>query len=418
MEAIFKKVLSDIKPIDKTLKDTAREKIDLINSLLKEHGIKAKAVAGGSVAKDTYLKNDFDVDLFVAFSTDYVDQDISKLLYNAIKSLKPELVHGSRDYFHIDEKGIIFEIIPVLDVKEAGEARNVTDMSIYHVKWAKKILQKDPKLRDDIRLAKAFCKGIGVYGAESYIRGFSGHTLDILIAYYGSFIKLLRGAANWHKGIIIDINQAHKGNALKTLNKAKVLSPLILIDPVDPMRNASASLDNEKFNRFITSAKEFIENPDLMFFVQKKFSINDILRKGKEHKTFILQATPLKGKTDVSGAKLLKVFQIIEKKIKLNDFIILEDDWSWNKDTKAFLWYILDEKPLSRFKEHIGPPLKARAHAEEFRKKHSKCVEKNGRLYATVKREYTQPEALIDHLLTEESSILERVKSIKRVIPK
>ena len=48
------------------------------------------------------------------------------------------------------------------------------------------------KILDEIRLAKAFCHANGCYGAESYIKGFSGYALELLVYHYGSFQKFVK----------------------------------------------------------------------------------------------------------------------------------------------------------------------------------------------------------------------------------
>lgn len=415
MEEVFRKVLERIKPQSNELERLAKEKEQVINSLLSKRSLKANAVIGGSVAKGIYLRNDVDVDIFAAFSMSYASEDISMILGEALTPLKPVLVHGSRDYFHLEENSVLFEIIPVLNVKSPDEARNVTDMSIHHVKWAKMHLEKSPRLRDEIRLAKAFCKGIGVYGAESYIRGFSGHTLDILVVHYGSFSELLKAGKNWEQPVVIDINKAHSGNALKALNKAKLQSPLVIIDPVDPMRNASASLDEEKFRIFVESCNRFLKKPSEEFFVKKRFSLEKLQEKAHGKKLIVLKAKPKKGKSDVSGAKLLKSYESIAKQLKLHDFALLESGWAWDKKIDAYFWYILDTKVLSEFKEHIGPPLTAKSHANEFKQKHPDCFERSKRLIAKIRREFRKPEKLVEKMIKDDQRIHERTKSIEIV---
>src|SRR3990167_7967472 len=53
--------------------------------------------------------------------------------------------------------------------KHAKEAKNMTDVSLLHVGWVKKRLNK--KLADQVRLAKKFFRAQKVYGAETFIRG-------------------------------------------------------------------------------------------------------------------------------------------------------------------------------------------------------------------------------------------------------
>ena len=228
----FEKIKKDIKPNERLARATANIFLGKVNSLVQKNKINAAAVIGGSLAKGTFLKGDHDVDIFVKFPKEYDSGRLSDILEKVLKPLKPERVHGSRDYFIKIDKKMKYEIVPVYDIKSASEIVNITDASPLHFKWLKEQARKNPKLNDEIRLAKAFCKSAGVYGAESYIRGFSGHVLDILIVNYCSFTGLIKNASRWKKPQVIDICNIYKGDALQKLNKAKVESPLILIDPI------------------------------------------------------------------------------------------------------------------------------------------------------------------------------------------
>jgi len=48
------------------------------------------------------------------------------------------------------------------------------------------------KILDEIRIAKAFCYANNCYGAESYISGFSGYALELLVYHYKSFLKFIK----------------------------------------------------------------------------------------------------------------------------------------------------------------------------------------------------------------------------------
>ena len=139
---------------------------------------------------------------------------------------------GSRDYFKIaltkDSSTINVEIVPILDiakVKNIQKVHNITDFSPLHVAWLNKITQKYHKLKDEIRISKQFLKAIKCYGAESYINGFSGHVIDILTIYYGSFEKLVKSIAKWDKQTIIDV-QKHFRSKQKALQSMKIKTPL------------------------------------------------------------------------------------------------------------------------------------------------------------------------------------------------
>lgn len=55
-------------------------------------------------------------------------------------------------------------------------------------------MQKENKGQgfDEIKIAKAFCHATGCYGAESYIKGFSGYALELLIYHYKSFQSFVK----------------------------------------------------------------------------------------------------------------------------------------------------------------------------------------------------------------------------------
>jgi tRNA adenylyltransferase (EC 2.7.7.25) len=45
--------------------------------------------------------------------------------------------------------------------------------------------------KDEVRLLKKFMKGIGVYGAEIKVKGFSGYVAELLVYFYDSFRNVL-----------------------------------------------------------------------------------------------------------------------------------------------------------------------------------------------------------------------------------
>ena len=416
MQRIFDNAIRQIKPEQEIFRE-ADDKIAEINSLLKKNNINAECMAGGSYAKGTILKDDFDIDLFVRFGYEYKSkesQEISILLGKALAPLKPILVHGSRDYYQIKckfkKKSLLFEIIPVLMIDNYKEAVNVTDMSPLHVGYAHSHFEKNSGMADQVRLAKQFCKAAGIYGAESYIRGFSGHVLDMLIIFYGSFEQLLIQASLWGSRVIIDIEK-HLKDPLKQLNKSKTQSPLIIVDPVQPDRNAAAAVSREKFEIFKKKAREFILKPKIEFFQVKKLDLKELEFNSKCENLILLKAKPLDGNEDVVGAKVLKCFEHIESHLKGNDFKILSSGWEFGID-ESFLYYIIKKEKMSDTVMLQGPPVKQKKDAERFRQKHKKIIAKDNRLFCEEKRKYKAPEQLVKHLL-KEAYVKERVKKIK-----
>lgn len=395
---ILQEVLSEIKPKSRKIKEVD-DFIRNLKSRIKQLKISARAIAGGSFAKDTFLKEDHDVDIFVLFDMKYKDEDLSKHLGKILKPFKIESVHGSRDYYKIKNK-LNFEIVPVLDIKKPEDAQNVTDFSPAHVRWFNK---NGKKYKDDVRLAKKFCKAMNVYGAESYIKGFSGHVLDILIVNYKGFIPLLKSAVKWKPKQVIDFYKIYKGKALFEINKSKTEGNLIVIDPVQPERNAAAALSDEKLKIFVESAKRFLKKPSKTFFIEKKADKEKLKKKG----FIVLDVKPKKGKEDVTGAKLLKAFSFLEK--GLEEFKIKKAGWEWDKKNNAFMWFSTESKKLPEKIEWEGPPLTMDNAVKQFKKKHKKTFTKKGKVYAVLKRKNLTPESLLKNL-TKKKYFKEKVE--------
>ena len=409
----------------------AGEFISRLDRALRTAKVKAKPVVGGSGAKGTWLRGMHDIDVFVCF--DYgrykgKSAELSEFLAAAMKKAFPkhERLHGSRDYFRIPSNGYNFEIVPILSIKKSGQALNITDVSLLHSDWVKKEVRKNKKaaLDDEIRLTKAFCKAQRVYGAESYVRGFSGYACEVLTAYYGSFLKLVSAAsAKWKKQIaagkkiIVDAaNHYRKRDPLRELNQAKIQSELIVIDPVQADRNATAALSNETLNTFIEAAGAFIKKPEKNFFEKQEITADKLRQKAEGKELIIVEADPIRGKEDVVGAKLVKASEHMLLQLKEKGFAVAESGWEWEKNRKgpALLWYIVQKgepKPEVRY----GPPLNSREHAENFRKEHQgkkgrQLFEKSGRLYAKIERQYKQPQQLVSHLIAEDGYLKDKAQ--------
>ncbi len=410
MDRLFTRVLAQHKP--GVIKEEINVFLRRLNTILTERKIEATAMVGGSVAKGTHLYS-YDCDIFVVFSRKYQDDDLSLLLAKAVAGFRnKKVLHGSRDYFQILHAGIIFELIPVLQIKSAADARNVTDVSPLHVEWVNSHIKN---LQDNVRLAKLFCKAQGIYGAESYINGFSGYTLEILVIMYGGFLPMLKAVSSFHPKQIIDIAHyyASREELLGRMNAAKLQSPLIVVDPVQSDRNAAAAVNEEQFSKFIIAAKLLLQKPSPDFFIKKSFSLSQLHHQSKTLGVSLLlfSVIPVDGKEDVVGSKLIKAFEYITNKVKTAEFHILNKGWQWGKE--VYFWYFVYPKELPRYERHIGPLVySANHHIVAFIKKHKSFIVENNRLIAFRRRKYNTLAAFAKGV-GNDASIKEKVKKIK-----
>jgi len=388
MRNILEKVLLSIKPDAGEEEEIKRESLEFIsklNGILKKLRIKAKIVIGGSFAKQTTIKKDkYDVDMFVVFEKKYKSEEISDLLEKALRRINAKFTKlpGSRDYFNIGFKKFRAEIVPVTYIKKASEAKNITDVSMLHVNYVKNKILKNKKLSDDIRLAKAICYANNCYGAESHIKGLSGYCLEILTIYYKGFFNLVKNAAKWKDKVIIDPEKHYKKkNVLLELNEAKLLSPLILIDPIQPNRNAAAALSKEKFDVFTDICRKFVKKQSEKFFEKKKTDERKIIENAKKGRLslYMINAVSLKKKEDISGAKLLKLFNLLSEKLKKEGYAS-KAEWDF-KEKEARMWFSI--KKIDKIMR-AGPFIDMKKHLINFKKKYKKCTIKNKRIYAFI----------------------------------
>ena len=394
-----------------------------IRGELKKQRIDAEVMLGGSAAKGTFLRHDFDCDCFVRFARSYAKKrkSISDITEKVLKEIfgDVERVPGSRDYFQFEHEGVEFEVVPVVKVRDHREVQNVTDASPLHVAWITDKLEKRPQLRREILLTKLFLKANDLYGAESYIRGFSGHVVDLLVIHYGGFLELLRGAAGWEVPEIIDVHGHHK-DALKAIDRSKH-GALILVDPVQPKRNAAAALSKKNFLRMRELAREFLENPTKKMFRRKEVTQSQLEREAAGRRLLLLRAEPEEGKHDVMGSKMMKLFQFLRNQLEGHGFGILDSGWRFTPKRggkpEAMFWFILPRERLPEYYEHMGPPVDEGRHVERFRKSHRRTFVRGTRIYARVRREYRLPQNLIRDLIREKHPyIASRAKRLTLIV--
>ena len=190
----------------------------------------------------------------------------------------------------------------------------------------------------------------------------------------------------------------------------------MVIDPVQPDRNATAALGNETLQRFISAAAGFIKNPSGKFFEKEEVTIERLRLKAKGKRLVLVEAVPVRGKEDVAGAKLVKAYQHILQQLEKNGFELAMSGWEWDKHKPsiALMWYATEKgEPKAEIRE--GPPLSNIQHAERFSDEHSskagrELFEKSGRLYARIRRKYKQPQQLISALAAGDAYLKDKAK--------
>ena len=441
VDDILKEILIKVEPSKEELKNINESLSQFkgkIEKQIKRHKLDAVLFEGGSFAKKTIIKKDiYDIDLFLRFSEKFKansgkicinsssrksqikGQDISELTEKLLKGFKKvHLIHGSRDYFQIrGSKDFFIELIPVINVKDPKKAENITDLSYSHVMYINKRI-KIQKILDEIKIAKAFCYATKTYGAESYIKGFSGYSLELLIYYYKSFLKFIKVIAT-HKTnafarhsstgkfektergreqgkIIIDIEKHYKNknDVLLDMNSSKLGSPIILVDPTYPQRNVLAALSEETFKMFKQASKKFLKNPSIKDFEIRQIDLEKMKKDAlnKKYEFILLKLETDKPEGAVAGSKLLKFHNHLENEIK-KFFEINKKGFNYNQKNSAASFFVVKPK-----KEIIieGPFLKDKNNLKKFKKLHKKTFYKLDKIYAREKINFSLKEFFED----------------------
>ncbi len=354
-------------------------------------------VVGGSYQKETWLSGNHDLDIFIQFpykKYQHHSQTLATFIKKPLKKLFKSLtlVHGSRDYFQYQDDSLTIEFIPILKISKANQAHNITDVSPMHSIWINQF-----NFKDDIRLAKAFCKAQRVYGAESYIQGFSGYLIELLTLYYQGFENFIQAASQWKPKVVLDVEH-HLKNPLQELNTSKIVSPLVVVDPVDPTRNVAAVVSDEKFNLFIQRAKAYLQKPSGSFFIVQPLKI--------PAGATVLHLQPLEGKRDVVGSKLLKAYTYLCQKLITEGCGLKKSGWNFES-----FWFVVTPLVLPPTKLIYGPPQSMKEALKAFEKKHGKASFKGKQSYVTVSRDVRDLRLFLQRLINDKN-VASRVTSV------
>ena len=264
---------------------------------------------------------------------------------------------------------VYVNIVPCYRVK-SGEWISATDRTPFHTDYIKP--QIDEQKGKEVRLLKRFMKGVGVYGAEIKIGGFSGYLCELLVLNYGSFVEVLRSVGNWEERPIIDI----EGNYERKDDVKKIFEePLCVVDPVDKERNVAAAVRKERLDEFIAASRAFIKNPDLKFFyppeTEALIATELVKRFNIRGSTFVFVCFEAAASVpDILWGQLYKSQKALVKLIEQHEFTILNHS-VWSDETKAHVFvFEVENRFLPTLKRHVGPPLQKRLECEKFLLKH------------------------------------------------
>ncbi len=360
----------------------------------------------GSLAKGTCLRSEIDLDVFILVRNDAINNEwikkeiIDPLIPPLSARYTVQLRYATHPYIRVVRSdGIEADIVPAYWARSIKEIRTSVDRTPFHTRYVISNLSDEQK--DEVRLLKKFFKGIGVYGAEIKVEGFSGYLCELLIIKYGSFISTLKSMSKWRIPHVVAISNLSKHDVRMLLRLFKD-SALIFPDPVDPRRNAAAALSKQSVSTAILASMCFLTNPsDVFFFPRRELVSIEKLSKqiinSKRCTAFIVLKINEEVVPDVLWGILKKFLRKGENIISQFGFKVIDSRiWSDEKEL-AVVFYETEFCRLSEYELHEGPPPYVGTNLSRFINKYlvnrsgfGPWIGRDGRPHVLRKRKYVE----------------------------
>ncbi|EGG41715.1 tRNA cytidylyltransferase [Candidatus Nitrosarchaeum limnium SFB1] len=345
MKKIISKIGISVNPSKnkiKIKKQIADEAFSLVKEQVNNYPELVGLEFGGSYAKDTWLSNEADVDIFIKFKKTITDEkfvNISKKIgFESMKKYKPYVRYSEHPYVEAKIKKTKINIVPCYDVN-LGEWKSSADRSQFHTKYMQNALT--PKMKNEVRILKTFLKSTKIYGSEIAKQGFSGYVSEVLILNFGSFENVIKSIAKIQPNQII-------GNASKTFE-----TPIVIMDPIDNNRNLAAAISNENIGKFVLVCRAFQKNPTLQFFKPK------ILKPSNKNieNVLVVKFNFKMRSPDIIWGQIKRATTSLATQLELGGFKVLRSKSYSDEQNEACLLFLLESTKIAKNYSKKGPEI-------------------------------------------------------------
>jgi len=374
-------VLKEIVP-DQKEKDDAIEKYKEISKYIREN-FDRETILVGSVAKDTFLKGDKDLDIFVFFDIWETREVMETEALNIGKSIfgyykcPYQIEYAEHPYISGEIEEYSVEIVPCYRIDPGDKIISSVDRTPFHLLYVMEHLEEWQK--NEVRLLKKFLKSQKLYGAESKVNGFSGYLCELLIIYYGSFDNLIKDTLGWGVGKTIEFIEPEK----------RFKDPLVVIDPVDPNRNVASPVSLDTLSRFVLESKIYADTDDEEMFRGPKRGYEPI--RGGRLVTILIDMEVLE---EIFYAQCRKFLNAIDKACRTEGFTIYRKGLF---SRGIFLDFEIDNLPVTM--KHYGPKIGNIKNISRFIEKNDSLFAEGGHIFSFRERRFNDVIDVIETLL-------------------
>lgn len=371
---------------------------------LTSRGYPGRSMLVGSVAKDTYLRASVDLDVFVLFPVDTPRDALERMGLELGRAVldDPEEKYAEHPYISGRWRGHKADVVPAFEISDPGAKMTAVDRTPFHTRFVRE--RMDREQRDQVRLLKAFMKGVGTYGAEAKTHGFSGYLCELLVLKFGSFRGAIEAGAGWKPGTFLVLERI-EGNP-------KFTDPLVFLDPVDVRRNVASAVGPETLSHFAEACRAFLRREGLSYFFPRQLvplapdELALMVRRRRRDFLLVRARSPTGVLEDHLHDQARKAANAVERLLERHGFEVRRT--TTDVGGEVMILVELSQGRLSDTATHVGPPVRSREHAERFRKSwtghadaRSPVYEEEGRLKVERLRDHRRADDLVRAKLLE-----------------
>jgi len=421
-EKVLKEVLKQIKPKPeekKKLVGLAKKALILANKEAKK--FKAKAILAGSLTRDTWLPSKMEFEVFILFPTAMPKEKLEDVGLKFGKQIigklggKYRIEYAEHPYVCGSVGGIDIDIVPCFAVKSTQQLKSAVDRTPFHVKYIEKKLPR--RLSGEVRLLKQFLTANGIYGADAKTEGFSGYVCELLIIKYKKFLNVLKQAAEWKPGEVIDTEKYYSQKDYPRLRKQFKDQALILIDPTDKTRNTAAAISSYNFFKFKKLANEFLQKPARELFFERKLDAlteSELIQLQIKRRTelILIKFKPPDVVPDILWPQLRRFADRLQSILEETEyeFRVLGKDAYTNEKDLAVVLLEMEISKLPTVQKRIGPKIFDLDDSQRFLEKYKNALAgpfiENNFWVAEVTRKFLTAREKLQDSLKEKEDVL------------
>ncbi|MDG6898587.1 MAG: CCA tRNA nucleotidyltransferase [Nitrososphaerota archaeon] len=383
MDPILSKALATVRPTHRE-EEALRRKADFILARTMEaaKGFQEvkQVLLGGSFAKGTWLRGRADLDVFLKLDSATLEQRFEEIGLRVGAEATEGYPRGKKfaqhPYTEAEMDGVKVNIVPCYDVRPK-EWKSAADRSPFHVELVSAMPEAQ---KDQVRLLKMWMQGVGVYGAEIEVQGFSGYAAEVLVMTHRSFLGVLRYFAD-----------------LGRVDSERLLQ---LPDPVDPGRDLARAISNQKVGELVFAARKFLSSPSMKFFGTMRGRARPAMKKAAVAIVF----SHRKLSEDTLWGELRRTIAHVRNHAEEEGFTVARAVAASNSSDRSALIFLPEFDRLSSLEQKLGPTVERKAATEAFLRANSRdakliWVDEEGRLRILRERKHTDLKSFLSKMV-------------------